>query len=209
MVRVTQHASAFGSPERTKAYTDGVFAIAATLLVLDLTVDSFGHVERDAQLWHELGAMWPNFISFLISFALLSLLWTIHVRQFRDIVQVDTTLLWLNNARLLCVVLVPFTTSLAAEYGNFQAGRVLLPVNFFLAALLGWLSWVWASARGGHLLAPDVTDARAQGMGGLAASIIGLVVVLASIWLGPVAFLLFLLNDPLSTVLARRASASA
>src|SRR6185312_16808351 len=91
---------------RVEAYTDAVFAIAATLLVLDLTTTAIGAVQTDAELWAALGGMWETFLSFGISFALLSGLWVIHMSQFRDIGRADATLLWLNNARLLFVVLI-------------------------------------------------------------------------------------------------------
>lgn len=199
----TPHRGAPLQPERLLAYTDGVFAIAATLLVLDLSVDSIGRVTSDRQLWGALGGLVPNITGFVISFALLSLLWVIHVRQFRDIVRVDAGLLWLNNARLLFIVLIPFTTSLAAEYSDWTAGRVLLPLNFFLAALLSWLSWVWASARDGHLLREGVHDAAARGMDGLVAALIGAVVAGASVWLGSWAFLLFLASEPVTRIVSR------
>jgi uncharacterized membrane protein len=197
------------STTRTEAYTDAVFAIAATLLVLDLTASTIGEVTTDAELWAALGAMMPSFIAFAVSFALLSMLWVIHARQFRDISRVDATLLWINNARLLFIVLIPFTTSLTADYSDLSAGRMLFPINVFLATLLGYLSWVWASARGGHLLREGVTDARAQSVGGLAAVLIGGVVALVSPWLGSYAFFLYFLNGPLSALLARRRSRAA
>ncbi|MET2011904.1 TMEM175 family protein [Microbacterium chocolatum] len=191
------------STARTEAYSDAVFAIAATLLVLDLTTATIGRVTTDAELWAALGAMMPNFIAFGVSFALLSMLWVIHARQFRDIARVDEPLLWLNNARLLFIVLIPFTTSLTAEYSEYYAGRMLFPINFFFAALMGFLSWEWAS-RGGRLLREGIADARAQGVGGRAAVMIAAVVAVISPWVGSWAFFLYFLNGPLTALLSRR-----
>ncbi|MET0297355.1 MAG: TMEM175 family protein, partial [Microbacterium sp.] len=166
----------FYSPARVEAYTDAVFAIAATLLVLDLTTTAIGKVGSDGQMWAALGGMWENFMAFVISFGLLSMLWVIHMGQFRDIAKIDGALLWLNNIRLLWIVLIPFTTSLVAEYSQFFAGRMLLPINFFFAALFGYLSWVWAASRGGHLLKDDAKgDIAEQSIGGLVATICGAV----------------------------------
>lgn len=192
------------SSTRTEAYTDAVFAIAATILVLDLTGGAIGDVSSDAELWGKLAGMWPNLMAFLISFALLSMLWIIHVRQFRDIARVDSTLLWLNSARLLFIVLIPFTTSLTADFSDYVAGRILFSINFFFAALFGALSWWWAAARGGHLLRDGVTDAAAQGLGAFVATAIAGAVVVVSPWVGSIGFLLFLLNEPLTRVLQRR-----
>ena len=198
------HAAHDPSVTRTEAYTDAVFAIAATLLVLDLTTSSLGDVHSDGELWAALGALWPNLMSFGVSFVLLSGMWMIHLRQFRDIRTVDSTLLWLNNARLLFVVLIPFTTALTSEYNDYYAGRVLLPVDFFLVALFGHLSWRWAAARGGHLMTGDAYAARAVGAaGGLAAVSCAAIAVAASPWIGSFAFFAFLLNAPLTALLQR------
>jgi uncharacterized membrane protein len=192
------------SSERTKAYTDAVFAIAATLLVLDLTATSIGKVDSDGALWAALAGMWPSIFSFVLSFALLSGLWVVHLRQFRDIAKVDMGLLWLNNARLLFIVLVPFTTSLTDGYQSFLAGRILLPINFFLAALLGYLSWLWAARDDGRLLAADREgDRRTQSIGGLAATICGAIAVVLSPWVGSIAFLAYALNGPITALLTR------
>lgn len=196
--------STFGTT-RTEAYTDAVFAIAATLLVLDLTTDSFGKIRSDHEMWAALSAIWPNIISFIVSFALLSGMWMIHLRQFRDVRAVDTTLLWLNNARLLFVVLIPFTTALTSGYSDYLAGRILLPIDFFFVALLGHLSWRWAAARGGHLLKPEAYEKRAAGAaGGIAAVCCAAIAVALSPWFGSWAFLAFLLNGPLTALLLRR-----
>lgn len=196
---------------RTEAYTDGVFAIAATLLVLDLSTDALGRIGSDAQLWQELAGMGEKFLAFGVSFALLSMLWTIHLRQFADIVRVDATLLWLNNARLLFIVLMPFTTSLTSEYSDWYAGRMLMPIDFFFAALLGHLSWRWAAARGGHLMREgDAVDWRYRGAGGVAAVICAGIAMAVSPWVGSFGFLSYLLlNAPLTRLLQARAASRA
>ncbi len=193
-----------GGTSRVEAYSDAVFAIAATLLVLDLTTASFGEIGSDADMWAALAGLWPNVSSFAVSFALLSGMWMIHLRQFRDIADVDTTLLWLNNARLLFVVLIPFTTALTSQYSDFLAGRVLLPVDFFLVALFGHLSWRWAAARGGQLLLPEaVENVRAASAGGISAVTCAAVAVALSPWIGSYAFLAFLLNGVLAALILR------
>lgn len=189
---------------RTEAYTDAVFAIAATLLVLDLTAASLEGVRTSGELWVALGQLWPKFLAFAVSFALLSGMWMIHLRQFRDIRTVDGVLLWLNNGRLLFIVLIPFTTSLTSEFSEFVAGRVLLPIDFFLAALFGHLTWRWAAARGGHLLRPEsVGPSALAGARGLAAVICAAIAVVLSPWIGSVAFLAFFLNGPLTALTVR------
>ncbi len=184
---------------RTEAYTDGVFAIAATLLVLDLTTAALGTVDSDASLWQALGRQSDTFISFAVSFLLLSLLWITHLQQFHSIVRVDTPLLWLNNARLLFVVLIPFTTSLNSDYSAYLAGRLLLPINFFAAALMGYLTGVWAASHDGHLVGGGEFEAtRAGNVGGLSATILAAATIALAPSFGSAAFLVFLLAQPLA-----------
>jgi uncharacterized membrane protein len=193
------------STTRVEAYTDGVFAIAATLLVLDLTTTTFSHIDSDRQMWAALAGMSESFTAFVISFGLLSLLWMIHLQQFRDLARVDGGLMWLNSIRLLFIVLIPFTTSLVAEYSDFYAGRMLLPINFFFATLFGYLAYRWAMAREGHLLSdaarPDAPD---QSIAGAVAVGCAAVAVILSPFIGSWGFLAFVANQPLTVVLQRR-----
>jgi uncharacterized membrane protein len=194
------------SADRVVFFSDGVFAIAATLLVLDLTADTLGTVTSDADLWHALVSRSSTFFSFVVSFVLLCLLWTIHVWQFRWIERVDVGLMWLNAARLLFVVLVPFTTTVNADYSQVALGRVLLPLNFFLAAFAAWLQWLWAARPSAGLLAPDLgpDGVKAIGRGGLSAVVISAAIVPVSVYLGSLAFVLFALDGLLTRLLRGR-----
>ncbi|MFS0793004.1 TMEM175 family protein [Microbacterium sp. 1P10AE] len=200
MIRRERHPSVTVSARRTEAYTDGVFAIAATLLVLDLTSKSLGEVTSDADLANGLLDLLHPVFSFVISFLVLCIMWMTHVRQFEWIVRIDNAGMWINNLRLLLVVLVPFTTSLDTDYSDYLLGRVLLPVNFFLAILVGWLQWTWA-LRSGAI--PDLSreDARRLGRAALSAVIISGMAVAVSPLVGSAGFLLFFLDGPLTRVL--------
>ena len=195
MIRQRRHPAATQATTRLEAFTDGVFAIAGTLLVLDLTTHALGDVGSDAALWAALADMWPLFVNFVLSFLLLCLLWMTHVQQFEHIARVDSTMIWLNNGRLLFIVLVPFATSVTTEYSEYLAGRLIMPVTFFLAILFSWLQWQWAVRRRDVML-PDLTamDAAAYGRSSLSALIIAAVVIVLAPWLGSAAFLLFLLD---------------
>ncbi|MFZ8324120.1 TMEM175 family protein, partial [Staphylococcus aureus] len=89
-----RHPSVTVSARRTEAYTDGVFAIAATLLVLDLTSKSLGEVNSDADLAGALRDMLHPVFSFVISFLVLCIMWMTHVRQFEWIVRIDNAGMW-------------------------------------------------------------------------------------------------------------------
>lgn len=197
MIRRERHPSVTVSARRTEAYTDGVFAIAATLLVLDLTSQSLGDVASDADLAGALLDMRHPVFSFVISFLVLCIMWMTHVRQFEWIVRIDNAGMWINNLRLLLIVLVPFTTSLDTDYSEFLLGRVLLPVNFFLAILVGWFQWTWA-LRSGAI--PDLSrdDAKRLGRAALSAVILSGLAVAVSPLVGSAGFLLFFLDGPLT-----------
>lgn len=204
MIRRT-HPSATLSTTRTEAFTDGVFAIAATLLVLDLTTNTLGKITSDGELWAALLGDWPLLFNFALSFALLCVLWMTHVSQFEHIARVDTTMIWLNNARLLFIVLVPFSTGLVTEYSGYYAGRIILPVNFLLAIVFSWLQWMWAVRHRAEIL-PDLSqaDAVAYGRGALSAVILSVIVVVLAPFIGSIAFTVFLLDGVLTKALRGR-----
>jgi uncharacterized membrane protein len=204
VIRRAKHPLATESTRRLEAFTDGVFAIAATLLVLDLTSYSLGRVDSDAQLWTALGEMWPQFANFALSFVLLCLLWMTHVQQFESIPRVDSVMIWLNNVRLLFIVLVPFATSLTTEYSEWLAGRLAMPVAFFFAIFASWLQYLWALSHR-DVMMPDVgeEDARLYGRGSLSALVISVLVVVLAPFIGSLAFLLFLLDGPFTALLRR------
>ncbi|MFB7884561.1 TMEM175 family protein [Microbacterium sp. NPDC056057] len=207
MIRQRRHPAATQRTTRLEAFTDGVFAIAATLLVLDLTQYSLGKVESNAQMWAALAGMYELFLNFGLSFVLLCLMWMVHVQQFEHVARVDATTVWMNNARLLFIVLVPFATNLTTEYSEWLAGRLAMPVTFFLAILFSWLQWGWA-VRQRDVLLPDMTkdDAIAYGRSSLSALIISALVVVLAPWIGSIAFLLFALDGPFTRLLRGRNS---
>jgi uncharacterized membrane protein len=202
MIRQRVHAAATQRTTRLEAFTDGVFAIAATLLVLDLTQHSLGDVGSDAEMWAAVGGMWELFLNFALSFVLLCLMWMVHVQQFEHVARVDATMVWLNNARLLFIVLVPFATNLTTEYSEYLAGRLAMPIAFFLAILFSWLQWGWAVRRH-EVMLPDMShdEAVEWGRGSLSALLISGAVVVLAPWIGSAAFLLFLVDGPLTRLL--------
>jgi uncharacterized membrane protein len=101
---------------RLEAFSDGVFAIAITLLVLEIPVP---HVER-GRLSDALLDQWPVYAAYVVSFAIIGIIWINHHAVFGSIERVDRGLLFLNLNLLLWVALIPWPTSLLAEY--MQAG---------------------------------------------------------------------------------------
>lgn len=180
------------STRRIEALTDGVFAIAMTLLVLDLKVD-FGHLTASAQLWQHLHDIQNKIIAFAVSFLLLGSMWSVHTRQFEFIKKTDRHLTWINNLRLLAVVFIPLTTSIAGSYDHLVLGRILLPINFFIISAVSRWEWNYATnAKSGLSEKLPATDVQYFSLRNRAIVIMALAVVVASAFVGDAAFVLFL-----------------
>jgi uncharacterized membrane protein len=189
---------------RLEAFSDGVFAIAATILVLDLTVGELGPVASDADLWSALLAHGSSIVAFVVSFLLLCLLWWIHTRAFEDVVRVDGTMVGLNTLHLLGVVLIPFTTSISSTFGDMSTGAVYLALNFQAVVLVGAIQgWYATGPRRGILADTDVSTRRDVRLGGLSAVILATAAVILSPVLGSLAFVVFALDPLVGRWLAR------
>ncbi len=144
------------SVERLAALSDGIFAVAMTLLVLDLRVPTREAVHSEHDLWHLLVAMAPRLVIFLMSVMTLGIFWVGQQTQLNHFARADRNLAWIHIAFLCAVCLVPFSTSLLAEFIQY---RTALGVYWFNIVLLGLtLFWSWSYARRAHLLADDVPD---------------------------------------------------
>jgi len=93
---------------RILTFSDGVFAIAILLLLIDIKLPAGASI---TDLGAILRSLWPNYLAFFISFVVIGLYWTAHVRTFREIVRYDWVLVWLNLLYLLVIVIIPFSTS--------------------------------------------------------------------------------------------------
>lgn len=144
------------SVERLAALSDGIFAVAMTLLVLDLRVPTREAVHSEHDLWHLLVAMAPRLVIFLMSVMTLGIFWVGQQTQLNHFARADRNLAWIHIAFLCAVCLVPFSTSLLAEFIQY---RTALGVYWFNIVLLGLtLFWSWSYARRAHLLADGVPD---------------------------------------------------
>lgn len=135
--------------------SDGVFAIAITLLILEIKVPNVGSGDLGEQLLRQ----WPSYLSFFISFAYVGIMWINHHRLFTHIRKSDDVLLVLNLLLLLGVTVVPFPTSvLAAHLGHPGARTALIFYNtvYLVIAVLFNVLLRYAASNNGRLLAPDV-----------------------------------------------------
>src|ERR687887_1992052 len=95
---------------RLEAFSDGVFAVAITLLVLEIAAPT------GDDLWRKLGDEWPSFASFFVSFWVIGIIWVNHHGVIDHLQQADRGVLYLNLLVLMSVVLIPFSTALMAEH---------------------------------------------------------------------------------------------
>lgn len=134
--------------ERLVFFSDAVFAIAMTLLVIDLRIP--GTVGSQQELGAKLLELWPNLLGFTISFFVIGTYWRVHHRQFRYIKRYDEALLSLNFLLLFLIALIPFTTALISNYGQWQLAVVVYDISLGLASLV--ITAIWFHATSGHKL---------------------------------------------------------
>jgi len=141
---------------RLEAFSDGVFAVAITLLALDLAVPGPGH--GNDSLAQQLGDRWPTYAAYVLSFFVIGIMWVNHHALFKSFARADRTLLFLNLTLLLFIVAVPFGTSTVAEYlreGGFDA-KVAAAVYaaIFLGAAISFNAIFAWSLRDGNRHVP-------------------------------------------------------
>jgi uncharacterized membrane protein len=144
---------------RVEAFSDGVFAIAITLLVLTLAAPTYEKAASAPELRRALLEQWPTYVAFVMSFLSILIMWASHHNIFSLIRRVDHVFLLLNGLVLMGVTLIPFPTQLLASHlghpGEGVAAEVYCVIALFISLAYNAL-WYWAR-RGGHLLEPDAS----------------------------------------------------
>ena len=141
--------------ERLVFFSDAVFAIAITLLVLPLS----GSPIADDQVGKQILDLAPKAFSFALSFLIIGLVWIGHPRAFALIGRADPTLMVLNLLVLMIVAFLPFPTAVLGEHGNTTAAAVLYGASMSGLGLLSALVWYYASHRGRLIKADAASDA--------------------------------------------------
>ncbi|WIG59891.1 MAG: hypothetical protein OJF49_002639 [Ktedonobacterales bacterium] len=150
---------------RVEAFSDGVFAIAVTLLVLTLRVPLQSDLGQSGDLLAALLRQWPAFLAYLISFAFILIMWINHHNMFKVIVRTDHAFLFINGLLLFFITFIPFPTALLADYiaprdphisaalysRNQIVAMVIYSGAYFLTAIAFNALWLYAAA-GNRLL---------------------------------------------------------
>jgi len=151
--------------ERFILFSDAVFAICITLLVIEIKVPDRTemHISSDAGLWSYLSETSYKFLGFFISFGIIGHYWTVHHRIFGYVKNYTGSLIWINFAFLFSVVLLPFSSGLLGEYGADT--KMNLPYAFYVAnmCLTGFMNcwlWLYVSNPKHRLLTHHISPAR-------------------------------------------------
>ncbi len=147
---------------RLEAFSDGVFAVAITLLALNLAVAGPG--PGHPSLLHQLGNHWPSFVAYVISFFTIGIIWVNHHALVRNIAVVDRTLLFLNLLLLLFVVAIPSATATMADYltagGQDAKVATALWAAVFEGMSIGFTAMFEWTLHEGRMHQPVPRDAR-------------------------------------------------
>ncbi|MFN8495059.1 MAG: TMEM175 family protein [Caldilineaceae bacterium] len=136
--------------ERLIFFSDAVFAIAITLLALEIRLPELPENVSNAAMLAALGSIWPKYLSFVISFLVIGSYWIVHHRIFRNVRHYDGRLMLLNLLLLMAVSFVPFPTALLGEHAN-QVSTILYAFTMAWVGCLTTAIFAYASA-GGRLL---------------------------------------------------------
>ncbi len=142
------------SVERLAALSDGIFAVAMTLLVLDLRVPATDAVHSEHDLRRALIVLSPRLLVFLMSIMTNGIFWVGQQTQLNHFARADRNLAWIHIAFLCCISLTPFSTALLAEFIHYRTALLVYWSNILLLGLT--LFWSWTYATRANLLADDL-----------------------------------------------------
>jgi uncharacterized membrane protein len=145
------------SLERLAALSDGLFAFAMTLLVLDLRVPELGAVHSERDLLQALLGLSPRLLTWLMSFMTLSIFWTGQQAQLAHFKESDRHLSWIQLAFLSLVSLLPFSTRLLTAFVDLRSALLIYWLNLLALGVVIYASWAYACRHG--LLKPEATPA--------------------------------------------------
>jgi TMEM175 potassium channel family protein len=143
--------------ERLIFFSDAVFAIVMTLLILEIRAhDNVPPDVAATEVPNLVWALWPKFFSYVLSFLVIGTYWIAHHQTFRYVRSYNRTLLWLNLVFLLSISFIPFPTDLLGEYGELRFSVIVYAASLGMARLL--LAVVWWYIVAGPIRTGDELD---------------------------------------------------
>jgi uncharacterized membrane protein len=148
---------------RLEAFSDGVFAVAITLLALDLRVPPAGIGGTPRALADALVQQWPSYLAFVTSFLTVLIMWLNHHLLFKLVRKTSTQLMFANGYLLMTTTAVPFATELVSAYLQRPAARVAAGAygGTFVLISIGYL-WVWRVVKQGNLFKASASAATIE-----------------------------------------------
>lgn len=175
--------------ERLILFSDAVFAIAITLLAIEIKVPELNrHTVTDQQLVNELAELIPKFIGFFVSFFIIGLYWSIHHRMFGYVVNYTNRLLWLNLIFLLAVVLMPFSTAFYSVYiiRLLKTPVIIYVVNIVFLGIMNFITWQYVTNTKRNLVEGlSVNEKKYFSIRAITVPIIFIVVALVYLFISP------------------------
>jgi uncharacterized membrane protein len=175
---------------RVEAFSDGVFAIAITLLVLEIKVPDPDVTGHGSTLLQALRGLWPSYLGYVISFVTIGVMWVNHHSMFVLIRRTDRYFLLLCVFFLMWIAFLPFPTALLAEYLSEPRGRRVAVATYrasFVLIALAYNALWWYAAHEGRLLEPDADRSAVQTISrryliGPTAYLVSLVLAFINVW---------------------------
>lgn len=143
---------------RIETLTDGIFAIAMTLLVLDIKVPNIPQGVAQAALEFRVFDLWPKFFIYVLSFVILAIFWVSHSIQFHYIRRADRTLMWINLLSMMLVAFLPFSTHLLSEHIAQRFAIIFYGCHLTVNWVCLYFHWLYATT--GHRLVDENIDER-------------------------------------------------
>jgi uncharacterized membrane protein len=155
-------ATHFTETTRVEAFSDGVFAVAITLLVLEIRVPAPDATQHGRTLLSALRGLWPSYLGYGLSFVTIGIMWANHHAIFRYVRRADRYFLIINVLFLMCICVLPFPTALLATYLPQPDGRTLAVAVYsgtLVVIALAYNALWWYAVRGDRLLGSDADRA--------------------------------------------------
>ena len=156
--------------ERIVFFSDAVFAIAITLLALEIRLPESESLLDDRELFEQLTGVWHSYLGFFISFMVIGVFWMAHHRKFRLIKRFDSRLMMLNLLMLMVIAFIPFPSSLISKYPG-QTATIFYALTMIVGELLLGLIW-WYASWNNRLTDLDLKQRRRQFINPIATSLV-------------------------------------
>ena len=149
------------SAERLAALSDGVFAVAMTLLVLDIRVPATTAIHNEVDLWRAVVALSPRLLMYVMSFMTLGIFWVGQQTQLNHLARSNRSLTWIHLVFLFAVTMTPFSTTLLAEFTAYRSALLIYWANILILGAALYVSWICAIGSGvvKAEIAPQISDA--------------------------------------------------